>query len=136
MISRYLKPFAKGNKDMKEVVTTFEEFVEFDVEEHQEQFFAIMSQKGNGRTEAMFVYFKLREDGKYNFKRMFFRGSFRLAADLVITRSTKKGFFKSSSRDIIRYLPRRGVTAQDITDLLNIIVPKIAVVMNQFVPSE
>ena len=136
IIKRNLVPFTKTNKDMKDVVDTLVEFIQDDVEEHQEQFFAIVSEGGAGKTQAIFVYYKLRADGKYNFKRLMFRGSFRLAADLVITRSTKKSFFKSSSKDIIRYLPRRGITAKDVNDLLAIIVPKIAVVMNDFIPPE
>lgn len=136
IIARNLTPFSKDSKDMKAIVESFKEFVEYDIEEHQEQFFAIVSKKGDGKTHAIFVYFKLREDGKYNFKKMLFRGKFRLAADLVITRSTKKGFFSSSSKDIINYLPRRGITAKDVNDLLDIIVPKIALVMNEFVPPE
>ena len=121
---------------MKDVVDTLIEFIKDDVEEHQEQFFAIVSEKGSGKSEAIFVYYKLRDDGKYNMRRLTFRGRFRLAADLVITRSSKSGLFSSSSKDIINYLPRRGVTAQDIDDLLKIIVPKIAVVMNNFIPPE
>ena len=134
MMKRYLRPFAGANPDLRQVVETMEEFVRDEVEEHQEQFFGLLSKGGQGQTQAIFVYYKLREDGKYNFKRMTFRGTFRLAADLVITHSSKSGFFSSSSKDVINYLPRRGVTAQDIKDLLDIIVPKIATVMSEFAP--
>lgn len=116
------------------MVEIFKNFVKWDVEDDTQQFFGIVSNKGQGKVHAIFLHFKKRKDGKFNFKRIFFQGSFRLAADLVITRSTKSNFFSSSSKDIIRYLPRRGITEQDIKDLLNLIVPKIATVMNEFVP--
>ena len=138
IIKRSLKPFAAKSqkKEIRDIVEEFEKFLEWGVEEETQQFFGIVSQKGNGKVNAIFVHFKKRDDGKFNFKKVFFKGSFRLAADLVITRSSKKNFFSSSSRDIIRYLPRRGITGQDIKDLLDLIVPKIARVINEFVPAE
>ena len=114
----------------------FEKFLDWDIEEDTQQFFGIVSKKGNGKVNAIFVHFKKREDGKFDFKKVFFKGSFTLAADLVITRSSKSNFFSSSSRDIIRYLPRRGITGQDVKDLLDLIVPKIARVINEFVPAD
>lgn len=134
MMKRHLRPFAGANPDLRQVIESMNKSVRDDGEEHQEQFFGLMSKGGHGQAQAIFVYYKLRDDGKYNFKRMTFRGSFRLAADLVITHSSKSGFFSSSSRDVINYLPRRGVAAQDIKDLLDIILPKIATVMADFAP--
>ena len=138
IFNRSVKPFAdKSNrKEIREVVEVFEKFLEWEIEDNTQQFFGIVSKKGDGKVNAIFLHFKKREDGKFNFKKVFFKGSFRLAADLVITRSSKKNFFSSSSRDIIRYLPRRGITGQDIRDLLNLIVPKIANVINEFVPAD
>ena len=134
MMKRHLRPFAGANPDLRQVIESMNKSVRDDGEEHQEQFFGLMSKGGHGQAQVIFVYYKLRDDGKYNFKRMTFRGSFRLAADLVITHSSKSGFFSSSSRDVINYLPRRGVAAQDIKDLLDIILPKIATVMADFAP--
>ena len=51
---------------------------------------------------------------------MTFRGSFRFAADLAITHSSKSGFFSSSSKDVINYLPRR----------------ELATVMAEFTPKD
>ena len=134
IINRSLKPFAAIDKDMKEIVYVFEQYVKYDVEEFQDQSFAIISNMGRGQVQAIFLYFKLREDGKYNFKKLLFNGKFKLAADLVITRETKKGFLKSSSKDVIRYLPRRGIQEQDIDMLLKVMIPKIAKIMGEFIP--
>ena len=138
IIKRSLKPFASqsNKKEIRDVVEVFEKFLDWDIEEDTQQFFGIVSKKGNGKVNAIFVHFKKREDGKFDFKKVFFKGSFTLAADLVITRSSKSNFFSSSSRDIIRYLPRRGITGQDVKDLLDLIVPKIARVINDFVPAD
>lgn len=109
-------------------------YVEEDAEEYAEQTFAIVFQDSRGHANALFYSFSKRSDGKYNFKKLLFEGSFQLAADLVILRESKKGFFRSSSKDVIKYLPRRGVTQQDISDLLDVIVPQIAVVMASVLP--
>lgn len=138
IIKRSLKPFAtKSNRPaIVDAVEVFEKFLEWGVESETRQFFGIVSKKGDGTTHAIFIYYKLREDGKYNFKKVLFSGKFTLAADLVITRSSRSGFFSSSSRDIINYLPRRGITDADIKSLLNLIVPKIASIFNDFVPAD
>ena len=131
-----LERFARTHKDLKEIVEILKEYIVDEVEEHQEQFFMIISDKGYGSTKAIFVYYKLREDGKYNFKSMTMRGKFRLAATLVITRESKSNFFGSKSRDVIRYLPRRGITRQDVQALLEIIVPQLNKVMEGFLPGD
>lgn len=136
VIKRRLRPFSKVDRRFKEVVDTLLEYIKDDVEEHQEQFFTILSKNGYGGTSALFVYYKLREDGKYNFKSMMFNGRFKLAATLVITRHAKSNFFGSSSKDVINWLPRRGITAKDINDLLNIIVPNINKIMEGFLPGD
>ena len=134
LLNRYLNPIQNDNGNMRDVIQTLQEFIQDDVEEHQEQFFGLLSKGGSGEVKALFVYFKQRDDGKFNFKRMMFRGKFTLAADLVVTHSSRRGLFTSSSRSVINYLPRKGVKAQDIKNLLNFIVPKIAAVMNDFLP--
>lgn len=136
LVDRQLNPFAGDNPEIKRVVEEMKQNLECFAEEHQEQVFTIISKKGEGITEAIFLYFKIREDRKYDFKKLLFRGQFGLAADLVITRRSKKDFWGSSSKDVINYLPRRGLTEQDVKDLLNMIVPKIAQVMNEFVPPQ
>lgn len=136
LIQRFLVPFAKTSQTMKDIVHTFEEMVKYDVDQHQEQFFNLISDQGNGYTKAIFLYYERRDDGKYNFKKLLFSGSFRLAADMVILRKTKSGFFSSSSEDVIKYLPRRGITEADINALLRMIVPGIANVMNEFIPPQ
>ena len=113
-LNRYLNPIQNENGNMRKVMQTLQEFIIYDVEEHQEQFFGMLSKKGFGEVKALFVYFKEQADGKFNFKRMMFRGKFTLVADLVVTHSSRRGLFTSSSRSIIYYLPRKGVKAQDI----------------------
>ena len=137
IIKRSLKPFAaKSEKpEIRQIVKEFEEFLDWGVESDTHQLFSIISQKGDGKVHAIFIHFNQREDGKYNYKQVLFNGRFRLAADMVIVRSTKKNFFSSSSKDVIRYLPRREVTGQDIRDLMELIIPKIASVVNDFVPA-
>lgn len=136
IVKTYLVPFAASSYEMKQLVLTLTEFIRDDVEEHQEQFFGLMSKGAYGTTQALFVYYKLRDDGKYNFKRMMFHGRFGMAADIVITHTSKNGFFGSSSKDVISYLPRRGVTAQDIKNLMEIIVPRLANIMTEFAPRD
>ena len=136
LVDRQLNPFAGDNLEIKRVVEEMKHNLECFADEHQEQVFTIISKKGEGLTEAIFLYFKLRDDGKYDFKKLLFRGKFCLAADLVITRRSKRNLLGSSSKDVINYLPRRGLIEQDVTDLLNMIVPKIAQVMNEFVPPQ
>lgn len=133
-VNRDLKPFVRNDPRLRDIVDTLVEYVQDEVEEHGEQFFTILSNRGYGGMRAIFVYYRQLDNGRYLFKKMMFSGQFKLAATLVITRSKKSNWFSSSSKDVINYLPRRGVTAQDVNDLLNIIVPQLNKVMNGFVP--
>ena len=135
IVNKQLKPFAeKAGSKFQELVANVWDGL--DVDSHSEQMFSITFQGGTGTAHALFVYFMQREDGKYNLKKLLFEGSFTLAADVVVVRKSKSGFWSSSSKDVIQYVPRRGVTQEDINQLLDVIVPPLAGVMASLVPIE
>jgi len=138
LVKQELQPFSKdlGQTGIKDIVEKIDEYIASDVEQHGEQFFGIMNDAGHGYAQALFFYYTKRDDGRYNIKKLRFKGEFRLAADLVITRESKRSSFKSSSKDVIKYLPRKGITKTDIDSLLDIIVPKLASLMAGFLPDE
>ena len=127
-INKQLVPFAKraGSK--------FEEFVgniweNLDVDSHSEQSFAINANTGKGTAHFLFISFVKRDDGKYNFRKLLFEGAFTLAADVMVIRESKSNLFRSSSKDVIKYVPRHGITQEDVQALLDVIVPQTAQVM-------
>lgn len=135
-ITKYMEPLAAGNPALMCVVDEAREVINADAEEHQEQSFVILAKNGAGSACALFIYFQKREDGKYNFRKLLFSGEFRLAADVCIVHHSKSNFFTSKSKDVVKYIPRRGMTQQDVTALLEVMIPKIAQVMVEFVPDD
>ncbi|XP_057301384.1 uncharacterized protein LOC130635882 [Hydractinia symbiolongicarpus] len=135
-ITKYMEPLAAGNPDLMCVVDEAREVINADAEEHQEQSFVILTENGAGSAYALFIYFQKREDGKYNFRKLLFCGNFRLAADVCIVHHSKNNIFYSKSEDVVKYIPRRGITQQDVTAFLEVMIPKIAQVMVEFVPDD
>ena len=65
----------------------------------------------------------------YLFTKLLFEGAFTLAADVTIIRESKSNLFRSSSKDVIKYVPRHGITQEDVQTLLDVIVSQTAQVM-------
>ena len=66
MIKRYLRPFAGAHP--RQIGETKKVFARDE--------FELFSKDDHGQTRAIFVYYKLRENGKYKFNKMTFRGTF------------------------------------------------------------
>ena len=83
-----------------------------------EQVMAIQFNQGRGM--VLLVFFTLAylpADDGWQYVLAGTSGSFGLAPDFVVMRETHDGFFSSSSRDVIHYVPR-GITGADVTALL------------------
>jgi hypothetical protein len=104
-----------------------------DGELYRKQYFSIGFQTGNGTCVTLFVYFEKRDDGKFDFKKLAMSGKFALAPDWVVVRKTKDGFFSSSSKDEIHYVPR-GITGEDVAALMDIVVPRVVDQMIKLIP--
>ena len=65
-MKRYLRPFAVDNS--RQVGESMKEFTRYEIE--------LLSKDGHEPTRAFFVYYKLRGNGKYKFKKITFRGTF------------------------------------------------------------
>ena len=61
-MKRYLRPFAVDNS--RQVGESMKEFARYEIE--------LLSKDGHEPTRAFFVYYKLRGNGKYKFKKMTF----------------------------------------------------------------
>ena len=120
---------------MSKVVEGIKKFIEDVMDKDEEDhFFAVVAKDSRGITQAIFVKFNQREDGRYNFKRLLFRGTFELAADLIITRYTN--LETGEVEDIVSYLPKKEVQKEDIKDLIDLMVPQLADVMKEFAPKQ
>ena len=65
-MKRYLRPFAADNSG--QLGESMKEFARYETE--------LLSKGGHEQTRAFFVYYKLRGNGKYKFKKITFRGTF------------------------------------------------------------
>ena len=134
-LDRNLQSFADISKNMSKVVEGVKKFIEDVMDKDEEDhFFAIVAKDSRGVTQAIFVKFNQREDGRYNFKRLLFRGTFELAADLIITRYTN--LETGEVEDVVSYLPKKEIQKEDIKDLLDLMVPQLADVMKEFAPKQ
>ena len=128
-------PFVKEYGDDKAIseISRLRTYVKDGVKKDVGQFFSINANQGNGNALGMYFYFKLHQDGTYDLVTYRHQGSFTLAATLVITSESKSNLFSSSSKDVINYIPRRGVTKQDVDDFMYI-MPTLADVVGKILP--
>jgi len=84
---------------------------------------SIAFQNGNGKVTVITFGYHLLSDSNDRYKWFIVakQGAFELMPDYMIVRHNKSNFFRTKSRDEIKYISR-GVTSADILDLVGCII--------------
>lgn len=129
-IKRELETLVKKHEKLEEVYENILDCVEN--EKKKQAVFAMISETDDGFSKAIFFYYKKRDDGKYNMKKIRLEGKLELSASLVVTRVATSNSTFSESKDVINYIPKDGAEDVDVKRLLMSMVPDLSKLLSKF----